>query len=209
MPRVLVRQQQRTGLAKLFLKEKQPQFQTVMFQEKGLIEACYDPELGADLVRLCTPVFAAENIQFIIACNHLLQRRAGLNSPPALAALAGLTQGYTVNQQLNEAFTGFIASDDINLSYGLSQSLLNRRTAITAGANVRELVPARDYLAHNMQQGTLNSAATRQGTVLSRKLVATLTSSQRPTDENVMWRVGLLHANTQAPATRGRRVAMT
>ena len=207
MPRVLVRQQQKTGLAKLFSRNKQPQFQMVTFQEKGLIEACYDPESAADLVRLCDAVYAAENVQFIIACNHLLQRRAGLN--PALAAPAGLTQGYTVNQQLGEVFTGYIASRVINLSYSLSQSLLNRRTAITAGTSVRELVPARDFLAHNMVVGTLKDATTKQGTVLSKKLVATLTSSQGATDQNVMWRVGLLHANTQAPATRGRRVAMT
>lgn len=206
MPRVVVRRQQKTGLAKLFAK-KGPETQMVTFHDKGLIDACHDPDTAAELVRLCNAVFAAENVQFIIACNHLLRRRAGLNS--TLGALAGLTQGYSINQQLGEVFTAYIISGDINLSYGLDQYLRNRRTAITAGTNVRELVPARDYLAHNMVRGTLNSATTRQGTVLSRKLVATLSSSQGTIDENVMLRVGILHNNTQGPATRGRRVAMT
>ena len=207
MPKVQIRQQQRTGLAKILSRKKQPQFQTVSFRKNGIIEACYHPQTAAELVSLCAQIRAEENIKYVIACNHFLLRASCLVSQ--LAPVIGLRHG-TMRQQIDQVFDEYIDGNNaagIELSYHQRLDLINKRDNITDMINIRALLPSRNALVNNIKNDALNDATTKKGAMLSEKLVSTLTRDEEATDGDVMRRLNLLHANTQAPATLKRAVA--
>ena len=207
MPKVQIRQQQRTGLAKVFAKRQKPQFEDLEFQNNGIIEACYHRDTAAELVNLCAQIREEENIKFVIACNHFLLRASCLVS--RLAPVIGLRQG-TIQQQIDQIFDEYIDNNSlvgIDLSFHQRLDLLNKRVAITDMVNIRAFVPSRNSLVNSIKNDALNDAVTKKGAMLSEKLISTLASDEQATDGDVMWRLNLLHANTQAPPTLKRAVA--
>ena len=207
MPIVELMQPKKNAFQKLFSKKKPAEKMKVAFQNKGIIEACYHPDTAKELMFVTTAFFANENVAYVIACNHLLLRRAGLASK--LQDLAGFSQGGLQNQ-MDQAFTKYISDNSdatINLSYANRRNLVTGWTAIRAGTNVRALIVGRWELVGLLSSDTLNHVAKKYR--LTKKLATMLNTSKSPTDDDVMWRLNLLQADTQAPSTRTRAVANT
>ncbi len=160
----------------------------IALQKSGLIEACYDAELGAELLAIGKKHFFGENIAFTCGVNHLLLKKAGMASK--LAKLAGLDDG-NMPAQMEQLFATYVqptwGDNVVNVSHNTKTYLKGTWTTIKARQAVRELLTARAEIVQIATSSGLNEHIDSH--VVSKRLYKTLKSNESPTDKEVIKRL--------------------
>ncbi len=160
----------------------------ITLQRSGVIEACYDASMGAELLAVANKHLFGENIAFLCGVNHLLLRKAGMTSK--LASLAGLDDG-NIPTQMDQLFNTYVRdqwlSTGVNVSYGVRTRLIGTWSTIKARQAVRELLNARFEIVDIATSTGLNAHLDEH--VVSKRLYKTLKTKDSPTDKEVMKRL--------------------
>ncbi len=160
----------------------------ISLQKSGLIEACYDAELGAELLAIGKKHFFGENIAFICGVNHLLLKKAGMASK--LAKLAGLDDG-NMPAQMEQLFATYVqptwGDNVVNVSHNTKVRLKGTWTTIKARQAVREMLTARAEIVQIATSSGLNEHLDAH--TISKRLYKTLKTDSSPTDKEVTKRL--------------------
>ena len=149
----------------------------------GIVEACYSDVLATELMKFAKNGSFQECIGFACATNHLLLRKAGMQSK--LAKVASLTDG-TLTEQMGQVYDTYIkeySEMQINLHFKVRANLTGRWTNITSRQAVRELLAARGAVVL-IAFSSLEYELKQQ--LITKFLFNTLQKKESSTDKEVM-----------------------
>ena len=154
---------------------------------EGIVEACYDRELGNELLKIGQKYLWAESIGFIVGVNHLLLRKVGIGTK--LQKTAGLT---TANldgqmQQLYDLYIPASADQQVNINSANRVNLLNNWHAIKSAQACGILMDARHDIVEMIRLDCLPRDVKKS--IISPRLAKILSVNPSPTDVEVVKRL--------------------
>ena len=194
---------------KLFGKGYSTTQQDTKWSGQKIVEMCYHPEAATDITSLAKREYCEENAEFVINCNHLFLKKAGMSS--RLDKLITLKSSDDYKKSLEELYSRFIlqgSEREINLSFYMRRKLKMGQSAICASHELLAINGARE------ECGKLLIAAMRNGiekgkTLLPPKFKEILETPGTPIDDQVMAQLNLQQTNINdfldSVQTRGRR----
>lgn len=155
----------------------------------GFIEACYNEDMGKELMKIALRGYWDEGLGFTIAVNHLLAYRAHVGT--RMRRLARLDRGSLSDQlqQVKDLYITQGSEKEVNIDYGTRTRLNRHWTAIHNAQSVRSLLAAREEVARLVVNESLPRDLKKAKTVVSKKLAKTLALTSSPTDDKVMDRL--------------------
>ena len=156
-------------------------------KSEGLFEACYDQELGNELMKIAKAHYWDESIGFICGVNHLLLRKAGMASK--LQQLAGLESANMVDQmqQVYDRYVSTTAEKQVNLSMDTRQFVSDHWDSIKSTQAVGYLLNARSAIARMLIKDALSRDIRDE--IISIRLSKTLQLRESPMEKEVMKRL--------------------
>ena len=183
-----------------------PKQKDIKILYSGIIESCYNDILANEIMKFAIKGAFHECVGFTCAVNHLLLRKAGMQSK--LAKVASLDEG-TLQEQMNQVYDTYIkqySELEVNLSYSQRGYLVAKWTNISSRQAVRELLKARIEIAR-IAFSSLETEVREK--LISKFLYNTLQKNESSTDKEVMKRLDAQALETLDFASRDRSDATT